>query len=391
MRTGQSELMQAIAAASVPPFADSAHDGSVVVRCFADIEPETIKWLWHPRFPIGSITMLAGHPGCGKSLFTCDCAARISTGRPWPDGKPCPKGDVLFITSEDGAADTIRPRLDAAGADVKRVHIVDGVRKLVKGKERIDLIDLADITAIENALNQFTQCRLVVVDPIGSFIGAKTDAYRDNEVRAILAPLAQLANTRKVAVLCVAHTTKGAATRADDAILGSRAFSGIARSVLHLGFDRDGDAKERRLLVPGKTNLAARSEGLAFRAVSVPGTELPRIEWEPDPVDMDADDAFAGIPGQKRGPEPEAQKEAERFLNEALAMGPRPSTDILAEARDRYGISKRSLDRARSNLRIKTKQSDGPGSPWMLSLPDVKWSHPVSDTPDDSKDATFGE
>jgi hypothetical protein len=85
--------------------------------CMADVEPESIDWLWPGRVARGKITMIAGDPGLGKSTVTLDMAARVSTGRPWPDAPDVstPVGSVILLSAEDGLADTIRPRLDAAG------------------------------------------------------------------------------------------------------------------------------------------------------------------------------------------------------------------------------------------------------------------------------------
>ena len=95
--------------------------------CLADVEPEDIGWLWPDRIPLGKLTVMSSDPGCGKSTVTMDMAARVSTGRAWPlvFGGVAPIGSVLFLSAEDGLADTIRPRLDAAGADVAKVHALD--------------------------------------------------------------------------------------------------------------------------------------------------------------------------------------------------------------------------------------------------------------------------
>src|SRR5262249_5102708 len=150
------------------------------------------------RIPLGRVTVVAGRPGCGKSFFATDVAARVTRGRGWPDGKPCPDGSVLMLAAEDDLADTVRPRLDAAGADPARVVALQGVR----GKDGHPRgVTLDDIDVIASALATMPDCRLVIIDPIGSYLGAGTDAHRDNEVRAKLAPLAAFAREYGVAVL----------------------------------------------------------------------------------------------------------------------------------------------------------------------------------------------
>jgi putative DNA primase/helicase len=94
-----------------------------IITCLADIEPREVAWLWQGRIPLGRITLLVGRPGEGKSFLTTDMAARVTSGTPWPDGSDCPQGSVVFIAAEDDPADTIRPRLDAHGADVGRLDL----------------------------------------------------------------------------------------------------------------------------------------------------------------------------------------------------------------------------------------------------------------------------
>jgi hypothetical protein len=222
-------------------------------------------------FRFGRLTLLAGRPGCGKSLVTCDLAARISTNAHWPEPgfDRAPLGDTLLISAEDSAEDTIRPRLDAAGADCRRVHLLKAAKIIADdGNERSVAFDLSNVDLIRDALDRLPDCKLVVVDPIGSFLGGRVDAYRDNEVRSVLAPLAALAAERGVAVLLVCHTRKALASFADDMALGSRAFVGLARSVLHLMADPDDE--KRKLLLPGKCNLSCPADGLAFRIVGDP-------------------------------------------------------------------------------------------------------------------------
>lgn len=210
------------------------HPGAAgpVLVCLADVAPREIKWLWPGRVPMGRITLLVGRPGEGKSFLTTDMAARITTGTPWPDRSDCPAGSVILISAEDDPGDTIRPRLDAHYADVRKVHLLSAVRRLGEDGQPYEvLFTLADVAALETALKTLPDCRLIVVDPIGSFLGGDTDAHLDNEVRGVLAPVAKLAERYGPAVLVVAHRRKSAGSIADDLALGSRAFTGIARAV----------------------------------------------------------------------------------------------------------------------------------------------------------------
>jgi hypothetical protein len=311
--------------------------------------------------------MLVGKPGEGKSFLTCDLAARISRGENWPDRAANQSGSVLLLTAEDDPADTIRPRLDAHGADCRRISLLRAVRQVDEDGERLErLITLADVGCIESALRRMPDCRLVVIDPIGAYLGGGTDAHRDNEVRSVLAPIASLAERYGPAVLVVAHRRKSAGTHADDLALGSRAFTGIARAVWHLS--RDPENGKRRLLLPGKNNLADEGAGLAFTIGGCP----PRLLWEPDPVRMNADEGLAAeLVGQGRpGPEAESLREAVEFVKTALENGPRPARDVEDEWSKGHCGSTRTLRRAKKAALVEAYRPGGIG-PWFWRLPNL--------------------
>lgn len=336
-----------------------------VVLTLADVQPQSVTWLWPGRIPAGRITLLVGRPGDGKSFTITDAAARITTGTPWPDGTACPVGDVVLISAEDDPADTIRPRVDAHHGNPARVHLLRAVTRYdPNSKAPVETcFTLADVHALELTLQRFPATKLVVVDPIGSYLGGGTDAHRDNEVRSVLAPVALLAERYGVAVVIVAHRRKSSGSFADDLALGSRGFTGITRSVLHL--TRDPKDKARRLLLPGKCNLSAPPDGLAFSISGDPA----RIWWERDPVKLDADEALAAENAANHpGPDPETRTAAVDWLREALAVGPRLAKELYEEAREGEGISRRTLERARGELGVEAYRVEIPG-PWWWRLP----------------------
>ncbi|MEN6405431.1 MAG: AAA family ATPase [Thermoguttaceae bacterium] len=218
--------------------------------------------------------------------------------------------------------------------------------------------------AIDVAMMKLSDCKLIVVDPIGSFLGGGTDAHRDNEVRGVLAPIAALAEKYGPAVLIVAHRRKSTAGMADDLALGSRAFTGIARAVWHLS--RDNKNKSRRLLLPGKNNLAREGDGLAFSIIGEP----PRIAWERDPVAMSADDALVDEnQGRERkpGPDAEALDAASVWLRSELADDPRLMKELVDEWKNGQGGSERTLKRAKQTLGVAAYRVEVPG-PWWWRL-----------------------
>ena len=341
-----------------------------VLTCMADVEPQEIDWLWPGRIPSGCITMLIGRPKEGKSFVTIDMAAKISTGSPWPDGSGnAPLGSVIFITAEDDPARIIRPRLDAHGADANKVHVLSGVRRI--GQEHEDMFTLVDVTVLEDVLKQYPDCKLVVVDPIGSFLGGKTDAHRDNAVRGVLAPVAKLAEKYGVAVLVVAHRRKSSGNMADDLALGSRAFTGLARANWHLFHDPDN--KNRRLLLPGGGNyFDASINGLAF---SIEG-EPPAICWDREPVAMSADEALAlenrSQEDSKHGPKPKVAKQAVAWLTAELGDSMEYKAKDLREAAEEAGLNWRSVQRASEAMGVTiTRAGFGNGSVWRLPPPSI--------------------
>lgn len=352
--------------------------GAPVLILMSDVEPKETRWLWRQRFPSGRLSLLCGRPGEGKSMMTMDMAARVTTGRPWPDGGDAPMGSVLIITTEDDAAETIRPRLDAHGADATKVRLLAGVHRIGHdGKPTTGSFTFEDLKPLQTALASMPDCVLVIVDPIGSFLGGRVDAHRDNEIRGVLAPLSVLAEQSGAAMLLVAHQRKGAADHADDLVLGSRAFTGIARSVLHLLRDPADDA--RRLLLPGKNNLSAPAPGLAFSIVPNPA----RVEWEPEPVDTSASEVLAA---QHRAGDGRTERDdAADWLAELLADGPVLAKDAMQEAKD-AGHSMGTLRRAKARLGVKSRKRSFVG-PHEWYLPTSEGAH--EDEPD-TEDARSG-
>ena len=323
-----------------------------IVTCLADVQAKEISWLWPGRIALGRITLLVGAPGCGKSYLTCDLAARVSTGTPAPDGKPLGRGSVILITGEDGLEDTILPRCEAHRADVSRIYHMAAVKRLDdKGKLRESMYEMTDVRTLEETLKRIPDCRLIVIDPIGSFLGGRTNSDKDNEVRSILAPVARIAEKCGAALLIVAHRRKSSGNTADELAMGSRAFTGISRAVWHLS--RDKDNKERRLFLPGKNNLAPEGTGLAF---TIQGQPTGAIVWERDPVRMTADEAVASEQGDGRpGPEPESRKAAEEWLTELLTAGPMASDKVKEQAKA-AGMAWRTVWRAKDSLGVKAER-----------------------------------
>ena len=115
---------ESIRAAMIGSPPDSKRAKIITLR-LSDVQPKAVAWLWSPRIALGKVTLIVGDPGLGKSMLTCAMAAHVSRGTPWPvDHSECPRGDTIMVSAEDDPGDTIRPRLDATGADVSKVHVL---------------------------------------------------------------------------------------------------------------------------------------------------------------------------------------------------------------------------------------------------------------------------
>lgn len=342
-------------------------DGTPKITRLAEVKAENVQWLWPNRFAIGKLTLVAGDPGLGKSFLTLDMAARVSSGLPWPDSQERRQrsGGVVLLSAEDGLADTIRPRLDAAGANVERVVALEAVQSRDRsGKSGTRGFDLTrDLGALEQAVRSVTDCRLVVIDPITAYLG-KIDSHKNAEIRAVLAPLAALAASHGVAVVAVTHLNKAAGGAAIYRTMGSLAFAAAARSAWAV--TKDPQDKERRLLLPIKNNVSRDAGGLAYRVVDDGQDGRALVRWEPGVVELDVDEALGGQVNERVGG---PLQEATDWLRDVLVDGPQPAAELKHRAKI-DGIAQRMLDRAKKELGVQaTREGFGSAGRWMWSMP----------------------
>jgi hypothetical protein len=330
-----------------------------IVR-LSGVVPKPIRWLWPGRIALGKLTLLSGDPGLGKSFLSCDLAARVSTGSNWPDDvrSAAPRGGVVLLNCEDDLADTIRPRLDRHGADVSRIIALAGVRDR-SNHERERPFDLArDLPALESAIRDVGDCRLVAIDPVTAYLGDRHDSHKTADVRALLAPLAALAARYETAVVAISHLNKsqGAAMYRTT---GSLAFVAAARAAWCVTRDRENPA--RRLLLPIKNNLGNDRAGLAYSICD------GRVAWEAGPVSVSADEALGAKAERSPGPEPAV--EAEAWLKAVLTPGmPMASKVVMADARE-CGITAKRLREAARRLGVTFEKSGMTGC-WTWALPE---------------------
>lgn len=342
-------------------FADPPTPGQRVkgltIYTAAEVEPQPIRWSWPGRFAMGKLGLIAGHPDQGKSQITCDMAARVTTGAVWPDGSGRAEiGSVLFLSAEDDVADTIRPRLEATGADLAKCYFINALVETKDGKRMLNLGD--DLNRLAAVLEGNPGIRLVVIDPISAYLGGKdkADTYKNTEVRAMLAPVADWAARYNVAVVFVSHFNKSGTGRALSRVTDSLAFTALARSVwLTIPEENESGPTGRSLFLRGKLNIAKDPGGLAYKIEGVDlgdGINAPRVVWD-GPVNITADQAMEQV-GRKFT----AVEAAETFLTDLLADGPVLRDTIKSKAESNHH-SWRTVERAKTNLKIRTLREGG--------------------------------
>jgi putative DNA primase/helicase len=233
---------------------DARHDDSepkLVSTCASEVGLESVQWIWKGRLAKGKHTCIAGEPGTGKSQLSMSIAATITMGGMWPCGEgKSPQGSVLILSAEDGAADTIAPRLHAAEADLGSVYIVSSVKE---GEDRRTFNLQSDLLLLEQECKRIGDVALIIVDPVSSYLG-KTDSHKNAEVRGVLEPLGVVCRSHGCGGSLDHALSKagvGSATKALHRFIGSIAFVGAPRIALAV-LEQDG----RRLLLHAKNNLA---------------------------------------------------------------------------------------------------------------------------------------
>jgi len=391
--------------------------------CLADLASQNVDWLWPGRIPIGKVTLLVGDPGVGKSLVALDIAARVTRGAPWPDASECgvangeggmnaaaaPDSDVpippspfllppspasvLLLSAEDDLADTVRPRLEAAGADCSRIVALPGaagsdfadpaypqcglisergiaapLHHLATTRQRA-----GDFDQLNRVLDSRPDCRLVIIDPLSAYLGRGVENFNP-EVRRWIAPLAALAARRRLAVLAVHHLRKQQAS-ALHRTMGSLAFVAAARTTWLVAPD-PADA-QRRLLLPVKNNLAALGGPLSF-AITTGPDEQPVIEWSREALAVTADEALRPPKQQKQpvGRPSFERDDAVRWLQQALAEGAKPAPQIERRA-VAHGLRVITVRRAFRELGGEAVRIGfGPLGEWYWRLPGVGEQQP---------------
>jgi len=314
----------------------------------SDVEALEVRWLMPPLIPFGMITIMEGDPGIGKSYLAMHIAAQVSVGGSLPGVEKLPKGRVLYISAEDDAGYTIRPRIDAMGGDPSRIRV----------QAEYEALDDDGIEALMDEVRR-TPPRLIIIDPLFAYVPGTADMYRPNVIRALLSELKEVAEYNETAILVVRHLTK---TKRDKAIyqgMGSMDVIGAARSAFLVA--QHPDEPGWKVVAHVKHNLSERGQSWIYELVKGAKDGLPVLTWV-GPTDLTVEDLMGGDDGDRKS----ARDEAIDFLRAFLKEGAQPAR-LVEEKAKAAGIAKRTLDRAKQDLKIVPKKTR---NGWAWSLPD---------------------
>lgn len=343
--------------AAIAPISSSAPGVELV--CAGDINPEAIDWVWPNYLARGKLHVLAGAPSTGKTALATAMTASITTRTPFPDGTIVPTaGNVVIWSGEDGIADTLVPRLIAAGANRERVHIVNAT---IDGDgQRRPFDPSRDLPRLTDALARLNDVSLVVIDSLVSV--TTRDSHKNAETRKDLMPVQELAVACRAPVLGIMHFSKGTQGRDPlERVNGSLAFGALPRLVFCTVKREDG----KRIFIRAKSNIGPEGDGFLYScdAFTIPGNiTTMHAQWL-EPV--------VGTPRElldraEALEVPERKNQARDFLYDKLSCGPLPKDEVEACAMN-VGIAPRTLQRAAKQIGVKYARSEfGGGTTWSM-------------------------
>ncbi|MGI8851890.1 MAG: AAA family ATPase [Methyloceanibacter sp.] len=347
---------------------DNATNGTnerpLTTRAVADFETMPLDWFWEPFIPLAMTTAMFGDGGIGKSTIVLDIIARLTANKRMPLCKgEALSGSALILTKEDDMNRVVRPRLEAAGADLTKVH-VPGYDVPDDPKEFDTHVDLNKcIAELEKQIIKHGDVRIIVLDPASDFCG-KVDPNEEKPVRDFLTPLTSLARRYDIALVIIIHVNKDQMQAAHHRGLGSVAWRNVPRSAVLVADDPDTGG--RKLMVQTKTNLTEFglcALGFTMRTVKVGESGYGVVEWEDQLCDADPEKLMA-----KRQPKSKLEQ-AKEFLQDLLKDGSMPRDDIKYAA-EGEGISWASIRRAKDALRIQSFKRKGESEyRWRLPKP----------------------
>ena len=336
---------------------DAQINDRVVLVKGSDLRPQPVRWLWQYWLALGKLHILAGAPGQGKTTIALAMAATVTIGGHWPDGSRCAPGNVLIWSGEDDPEDTLLPRLLAAGADDERCHFIKGA---MRDGTVVPFDPARDLHQLREEIDRIGGIRLLIVDPVVSAVTG--DTHKNGEVRRALQPLVDMADACNCAVLGITHFAKGGqGTDPAQRVVGSVAFTAVARVVMVAAKVKGEEGQDARILARGKSNIGPDDGGFQYHLEQrepIPGIPASCIAWgkavqgtarelltDPDEPQQEQSDASA-------------KDAAIDFLVEILKDGSAPSKYVETEARA-AGVSWATVRRAADTIGVtKRKMND---------------------------------
>lgn len=291
-----------------------------------DVESKEVEWLWYPFIPYGKLTIIQGDPGEGKTSFILNLAAKLSQGECFEQEEKQEPLNIIYQTAEDGLNDTVKPRLERAGADCSKILVID---------DQVESLSFQD-ERIEKAIRQ-TGAKLIVFDPLQAYLGERVDMNRANEIREVTKKIAQIADRYSCAIVLIGHMNKGGGIKAAYRGMGSIDFFAIARSVLLVA--RVPEEPDIRAIAQIKNNLAPEAETVAFRL------EENSFEWIGG-YEITTDELLSGFSSSNK------KKKAEDLVMKLLTENESYPSKEIYEKGKQAGISRRTLESVKSELNI---------------------------------------
>lgn len=312
----------------------------------SEVEPKEVEWLWYPYMPAGKVTIINGDPGDGKSTFVLSLAAIITRGGylPFSEEKLEPM-NVIYQNTEDDLDDTVIPRFIKAGGDVDRIFFISEKEKA------LDFSDERIVQAIKAV-----DAKVLIFDPLTSYIGADVSMNVANEVRSRFNHLIEAAKETGCAIIIVGHMNKMQGTKALYRQMGSIDIVGSARSVLLIAPSKDDESN--RVMAVEKCNLCEKGRSIEF------SVENGRVEWLRQ-TDITADELVNSFFSLGSNSETK-QEQAKDILIDLLSDGIKPQQEVMLKMRE-HKISKRTAENAKAELGIMSIKA---GKSWLWRLPE---------------------